>query len=63
MPVYHRRPGCVVLLFPDGSDTNWAYIFTQVPVAEFSSGIALEIMSHERIPVERNCCGNLLLTG
>ena len=47
MPLYHSRPGYVVLLFPDASDFHWGSYFTQVPEEEFRSGVALENMSHE----------------
>ena len=42
MPLYHPRPGCVVLMFPDASDFHWGSFFTQVPEEEFRSGVALE---------------------
>ncbi|CAM9457907.1 unnamed protein product, partial [Sphacelaria rigidula] len=35
--LYHPRPGCVVLMFPDASDFHWGSFLRQVPVAEFSS--------------------------
>ena len=47
IPLYRPRPGCVVLMFPDASDLQWAFSLTQVPVPEFYSGIAYENMSHE----------------
>ena len=47
VPLYHPRPGCVVLMFPDASDFHWGSFFTQVPEEEFRSGVALENMSHE----------------
>ena len=47
VPLYHSRPGCVVLMFPDASDSHWGTFFTQVPEEEFRSGVALENMSHE----------------
>ena len=47
VPLYHPRPGCVVLMFPDASDFHWGSFLTQVPEEEFRSGVALENMSHE----------------
>ena len=47
VPLYHPRPGCVVLMFPDSSDFHWESFFTQVPEEKFRSGVALENMSHE----------------
>ena len=47
VPLYHSRPGCVVLMFPDASDFHRGSFFTQVPEEEFRSGVALENMSHE----------------
>ena len=44
VPLYHPRPGCVVLMFPDASDFHWGSFFTQVPEEEFRSGVALENM-------------------
>ena len=40
VPLYHPRPGCVVLMFPDASDFHWGSFFTQVPEEEFRSGTA-----------------------
>ena len=28
VPVYHPRPGCVVLMFPDASDFHWGSFFS-----------------------------------
>ncbi|CAM9885593.1 unnamed protein product [Hapterophycus canaliculatus] len=47
VPLYHPRPGCVVLMFPDASDFHWRRILTQVPEEEFRSGVALANVSHE----------------
>ena len=47
VPLYHSRPGCVVLMFPDASDFHWGSFLTQVPEEESRSGVALENMSHE----------------
>ena len=44
VPLYHPRPGCVVLMFPDASDFHWGSFFAQVPEEEFRSGVALENM-------------------
>ena len=42
VPLYHTRPGYVVLMFPDASDFHGGSFFTQVPEEEFRSGVALE---------------------
>ncbi|CAM9364295.1 unnamed protein product, partial [Sphacelaria rigidula] len=34
VPLYHPRPGCVVLMFPDAPDLHLGSFLTQVPVAE-----------------------------
>ena len=47
VPLYHPRPGCVVLMFPGASDLHWRSFFTHVPEREFRRGVALENMSHE----------------
>ena len=47
VPLYHPRPGCVVLMFPDASEFHWGSFLTQVPEEEFRSGVALENMSHK----------------
>ena len=49
VPLYHPRPGCVVLMFTTASDFHWGSSFTQVPEEEFHSGVALENMSHESL--------------
>ena len=46
VPLYHPRPGCAVLMFPDASDFLGSF-FTQAPEEEFRSDVALENMSHE----------------
>ena len=47
VPLYHTRPGYVVLMFPDASDFHGGSFFTQVPEEEFRSGVAVENMSLE----------------
>ena len=47
VPLYHPRPGCVVLMFLDASDFHGERFFTQVPEEEFRSGVTLENMSRE----------------
>ena len=32
--LYHPRPGCQVLMFPDASECHWGSFITQVPDAE-----------------------------
>ena len=43
----YPREGYAVMMFPDASDEYWGSFLTQVPQAEFDSGMAVEDMSHE----------------
>ena len=45
--LYHPRPGCQVLMFPDASECHWGSFVTQVPDAEMNSLVPVEDMSHE----------------
>ena len=45
--LYHPRPGCQVLMFPDSSECHWASFVTQVPDAEMDQNLLVEDMTHE----------------
>ena len=45
--LFHPRPGCQVLMFPDASDCHWGSFVTQVPDAEMHCGVSVEEMTHE----------------
>ena len=46
VPLYHPRPGCVVLMLPDASDFHWGSFFTQVPEEDFRNGTAPREVVH-----------------
>ena len=45
--LFHPRPECQVLMFPDASENHWGSFVTQVPDDEMSRGLPLEDMTHE----------------
>ena len=45
--LYHPRPGCQVLMFPDASECHWGSFVTQVPDAEMDQNLPVEDMTHE----------------
>ena len=45
--LYHPRPGCQVLMFPDASECHWDSFVTQVPDAEMDQILSVEDMTHE----------------
>ena len=45
--LYHPRPGCQVLTFPDASECRWGSFVTQVPDAEMHQNLPVEDMTHE----------------
>ena len=45
--LYHPRPGCHVLTFPDASECHWGSFVTQVPDAEKHQNLPVEDMTHE----------------
>ena len=45
--LYHPRPGCQVLMFPDASECHWGSFATQVPDAEMDQNLPVEDMTHE----------------
>ena len=45
--LYHPRPGCQVLMFPDASECHWGSFVTQVPDAEMDQNLPVKDMTHE----------------
>ena len=45
--LYHTRPGCQVLMFPDASECHWGCFVTQVPDAEMGQNLPVEDITHE----------------
>ena len=45
--LFHPRPGCQVLMFPDASDCHWGSLVTQVPDAEMHCGVSVEEMTQD----------------
>ena len=45
--LFHPRPGCQVLTFPDASECLWGSFVTQVPDAEMQRCLPVEDMTHE----------------
>ena len=45
--LYHPRPGCQVLMFPDSSDCYWGSFVTRVPDAEMEQNLPVEAITHE----------------
>ena len=61
--MYHPRPGCQMLMFPDASGGQRGSFVTQVPDAEMDQNLPVEDMTHERwlslvVPLRgRRCAG------
>ena len=45
--LYHPRPGCHVLTFPDASECHWGSFVTRVPDAEMDQTLPVDDMTHE----------------